>query len=85
MEEKIIIGLEIHLQLKTKSKLFCGCSTNYKNSNDSVCNICLGMPGSKPVLNKNVLDKAISLHKLFCHQFLYYFYQSIVLGLLIRT
>ena len=61
MEEKIIIGLEIHLQLKTKSKLFCGCSTNYKNSNDSVCNICLGMPGSKPVLNKNVLDMAVKL------------------------
>jgi len=56
---KTIIGLEIHVQLATNSKLFCSCSTVSKEPNTSVCEICLGMPGSKPVLNKKAIDFAV--------------------------
>ncbi len=50
----IIIGLEVHTQLTTQSKLFCGCSTRYQNSepNTHTCPICLGLPGSLPVVNE---------------------------------
>ncbi len=59
---KTIIGLEIHVQLATNSKLFCSCPT--KNSveekpNTRTCEICLGMPGSKPVLNKKAVEYAL--------------------------
>jgi len=55
-----VIGLEVHAQLKTKSKIFCGCSTEFGASpNDQVCQICLGMPGVLPVLNKQVAANAI--------------------------
>lgn len=60
-EHELKIGLEVHVQLNTKSKLFCGCSTYATQPNTSVCEICLGFPGSKPKLNKNVLYKAIKL------------------------
>tara|TARA_Y100000310_G_scaffold345455_1_gene465189 strand:+ start:3334 stop:4710 length:1377 start_codon:yes stop_codon:yes gene_type:complete len=56
---KTIIGLEIHVQLNTDSKLFCGCSTKGEAPNTSTCEICLGMPGSKPVLNKKAVDYAL--------------------------
>ena len=50
----IVIGLEIHAELATESKLFCGCSTHGNNEpNSRTCEVCLGMPGSKPVLNKS--------------------------------
>jgi len=54
-----MIGLEIHVQLNTSSKLFCGCPTRGKEPNSAVCEVCLGMPGAKPVLNKKALDFAI--------------------------
>jgi aspartyl-tRNA(Asn)/glutamyl-tRNA(Gln) amidotransferase subunit B len=55
-----VIGLEVHAQLKTKSKIFCGCSTEFgKAPNDQVCQVCLGMPGVLPVLNRAVVDCAI--------------------------
>jgi aspartyl-tRNA(Asn)/glutamyl-tRNA(Gln) amidotransferase subunit B len=55
-----VIGLEVHAQLKTRSKVFCGCSTEFGGSpNDQVCPVCLGMPGVLPVLNKAVAASAI--------------------------
>ncbi len=61
MEEKAKIGLEIHLQLNVNSKLFCNCSTKAEKPNTSVCECCLGFPGSKPVVNKKVIEFAIKL------------------------
>jgi aspartyl-tRNA(Asn)/glutamyl-tRNA(Gln) amidotransferase subunit B len=55
------IGLEIHVQLNTKSKLFCTCSTSLTRPNSHVCDVCLGMPGSKPVLNKKAVDFSVML------------------------
>jgi aspartyl-tRNA(Asn)/glutamyl-tRNA(Gln) amidotransferase subunit B len=57
-----VIGLEAHVQLKTKSKLFCGCSTEFgQEPNSQVCPVCLGFPGSLPVLNKVALDYSIKV------------------------
>lgn len=62
-EPRTIIGLETHVQLTTKSKLFCSCPTNgpEEEPNTRVCDVCLGFPGTKPRLNKGVLDKAIAV------------------------
>ena len=55
-----VIGLEIHAQLLTTSKIFCGCSTAFGAApNTHVCPVCLGMPGSLPVLNRAAVDDAI--------------------------
>jgi aspartyl-tRNA(Asn)/glutamyl-tRNA(Gln) amidotransferase subunit B len=55
-----VIGLEVHAQLLTKSKLFCGCSTNFGGApNTNVCPVCLGLPGSLPVLNENAVAMAV--------------------------
>lgn len=60
MKYEAIIGLEIHVQLKTKSKIFCSCSTEFGAvPNSQVCPVCLGLPGVLPVLNKTVLEYAI--------------------------
>jgi len=57
-----VIGLEIHVQLKTKSKLFCGCSTEFgATPNTQVCPVCTGQPGALPVLNKQAVNYAIKM------------------------
>jgi aspartyl-tRNA(Asn)/glutamyl-tRNA(Gln) amidotransferase subunit B len=56
METDTIIGLEIHVQLKTATKLFCSCPTESVEPNTSICPTCLGHPGSKPVLNAKALE-----------------------------
>ncbi len=60
MKYEAVIGLEVHVQLNTTTKIFCNCSTVFGNSpNTNVCPVCLGLPGVLPVLNENVLKKAI--------------------------
>ena len=62
MEFETVIGLEIHAQMKTQSKIFCGCSTAFgAPPNTHTCPVCLGMPGSLPVLNRQVVESAIKL------------------------
>src|SRR5688572_22418305 len=52
-----VIGLEIHAQLSTESKIFCGCSTRFGDEpNANTCPVCLGLPGSLPVLNRRVVE-----------------------------
>ena len=51
----VVIGLEVHVELSTNTKLFCGCATfGNDNPNSRTCEVCLGHPGSKPVLNKKI-------------------------------
>jgi aspartyl-tRNA(Asn)/glutamyl-tRNA(Gln) amidotransferase subunit B len=60
MEYEVVIGLEVHVQLLTESKLFCGCSTRFGDPpNQNTCPVCLGLPGSLPVLNRKAVDFAI--------------------------
>ena len=55
-----VIGLEVHVQLKTATKIFCGCSTRFGDPpNSNTCPVCLGLPGSLPVLNKRALELAL--------------------------
>ncbi len=62
MSWEVVIGLEVHVQLNTQSKLFCGCSTRFgAEPNTQTCPVCLGMPGQLPVLNEAAVDKAILL------------------------
>ncbi len=57
-----VIGLEVHVELATKTKIFCGCSTEFGGApNTHTCPVCTGMPGSLPVLNKGVVEKAIAV------------------------
>ena len=60
-EKDIVIGLEIHVELDTDSKLFCSCPTKAEVPNTATCEICLGMPGSKPVVNKKAIYYALKL------------------------
>ncbi|MCX5707006.1 MAG: Asp-tRNA(Asn)/Glu-tRNA(Gln) amidotransferase subunit GatB [Candidatus Omnitrophica bacterium] len=62
MNYETVIGLEVHLHLNTKTKAFCGCSTEFgKQPNTQVCPVCLGLPGSLPVFNQIALDYAIKV------------------------
>lgn len=62
MNYRTVIGLEVHLQLKTRTKAFCGCPTGFgKEPNSQTCPVCLGFPGSLPVLNAAALDHAIKV------------------------
>src|SRR5512138_201261 len=55
-----VIGLEVHAQLLTRSKIFCGCSTAFGGApNTHVCPVCLGLPGVLPVLNRQVVEMAV--------------------------
>jgi aspartyl-tRNA(Asn)/glutamyl-tRNA(Gln) amidotransferase subunit B len=55
-----VIGLEIHAQLRTRTKIFCGCSTAFgAPPNSQVCQVCLGLPGALPVLNRRAVDYAV--------------------------
>ncbi len=56
----VIIGLEVHVQLKTQTKLFCGCTTQFgMPANTQVCPVCLGMPGSLPVINREAITLSV--------------------------
>jgi aspartyl-tRNA(Asn)/glutamyl-tRNA(Gln) amidotransferase subunit B len=60
MKYEIVVGLEVHAELKTESKIFCGCSTHFgAEQNTNVCEVCLGMPGTLPVLNQRAVEFAI--------------------------
>ena len=62
MEFETVIGLEVHAQLKTNTKIFCGCSTAFgAPPNTNTCPICLGMPGVLPVLNRKVVEFAMKM------------------------
>ena len=57
-----VIGLEVHVELATKTKIFCGCSTAFGGRpNTHTCPVCTGMPGSLPVLNKQVVEYAVAV------------------------
>ena len=58
---RVVIGLETHVQLRTQSKMFCGCAADYANArpNTHVCPVCLGMPGVLPVINREAVDHTI--------------------------
>ena len=61
-EYETVIGLEVHVELATKTKIFCGCSTAFGAApNTHTCPVCTGMPGSLPVLNKRVVELAMSV------------------------
>lgn len=61
-EYEIVIGLEVHVELSTSSKIFCGCSTKFSvDPNSNCCPVCTGMPGSLPVLNKKAIEYAVAV------------------------
>ena len=61
-EYEPVIGLEIHVQLKTRTKMFCGCELSFGDpENTHTCAVCLGLPGSLPVVNARAIDYAIMI------------------------
>src|SRR6201988_4747662 len=57
---RVVIGLEVHVQLLTRTKLFCGCSTQFGlPPNTATCPVCAGLPGALPVMNRHALDLAL--------------------------
>jgi aspartyl-tRNA(Asn)/glutamyl-tRNA(Gln) amidotransferase subunit B len=62
MKHKVLVGMEVHLQLRTRSKMFCGCPVKFGAPvNTLVCPVCLGMPGSLPVPNREAITMALAL------------------------
>ena len=63
----VIIGLEVHCQLDTRTKLFCSCSTDYRDDgpNTHVCPVCLGLPGTMPAVNRAAIEYALKVAKAF--------------------
>ena len=61
VNSETIIGLEVHVQLKTESKMYCRCSTDYADAppNTHVCPVCLGMPGVLPTINRQAIEYTI--------------------------
>ena len=60
MKYEIVSGLETHVELSTKTKIFCGCTTAFGGApNSHTCPVCTGMPGALPILNRKVLEYAI--------------------------
>jgi aspartyl-tRNA(Asn)/glutamyl-tRNA(Gln) amidotransferase subunit B len=59
---EIVIGLEVHCELRTETKLFCSCRNAFGDEpNTNVCPVCLGLPGSLPVLNRQAVEYAIRI------------------------
>ena len=59
---EVVIGLEVHVQLNTKTKLFCSCPTSFnEKQNTNTCPTCLALPGALPVVNKEAVHKSIML------------------------
>jgi aspartyl-tRNA(Asn)/glutamyl-tRNA(Gln) amidotransferase subunit B len=84
-----VIGLEVHAQLLTKTKIFCGCSTQFGDApNTNTCPVCLGLPGTLPVLNKRAVELAIqaalalncTVHEHSCFARKNYFYPDLPKG-----
>src|SRR5512136_2723050 len=60
MSYKVIVGLEIHVQLNTRTKMFCGCALSFgEEANSRVCPVCLGLPGALPVMNGQAVEHAM--------------------------